>query len=372
VLVVSQVAVCLLLLVLTGVLLRNSAALQQLEVGYDTHAVVSPLIFSRTQDADAARLARHLETQPWVSTVAAALRAPLSGRMRSTPLKPAGRNRAAASGYNMVTPEYFDLLRIPIQRGRNFTAVEARAKASVAIVSQATASLFWPGEDALGKTIDAPQLHLTGTVIGIAKDVVSGMLFDGIDRSMVYFPAQVGSAEARTLLVRGKMDSDRTRQLVEKSLSDVLPDRGSLALAAEDSQLVQVYPFRAAMAIAFGLGAVALLLTISGMYGVMSYSVGQRTREIGIRMALGASPGSVVGLVLGQSGRLAIVGLALGLTGSLALAKLLSTAFFMLRIFDLAAYGVGLGVVALAALAASYFPSRRAARINPMDTLRAE
>jgi ABC-type antimicrobial peptide transport system permease subunit len=159
---------------------------------------------------------------------------------------------------------------------------------------------------------------------------------------------------------------------VEKSLSDVLPDRGSLALAAEDSQVLQVYPFKAAMAIAFGLGAVALLLTVSGMYGVMSYSVGQRTREIGIRMALGASPGSVIGLVLGQSGRLAIVGLAVGLAGSLALAKLLSIAFFMLRAFDLAAYGVGLGVVALAALAASYFPSRRAARINPMDTLRAE
>ena len=371
-LVVSQVAVCLLLLVLTGVLLRNSAALQKLEVGYDTHALVSPLIFSRTPEADAARLARHLEMQPWVSSIAAGLRPPLSGRVRSTSLKPAGQERAATSGYNIVTPEYFELLGIPIQRGRKFSAEEARAKASVVIVSQATGRLFWPGEDPLGKTIDAPQLHLSGTVIGIAKDVVSGNLFDGVDRSMVYFPAQIGSADARTLLVRGKVDSDRTRQLVEKSLSDVFPDRASLALAADDSLVLQVYPFKAAMGIAFGLGAVALLLTVSGMYGVMSYSVGQRTREIGIRMALGASPGNVVRLVLGQSGRLAIVGLALGLAGSLALAKLLSIAFFMLRPFDLGAYAVGLGAVALAALTASYFPSRRAARINPMDTLRGE
>ena len=371
-LVVSQVAVCLVLLVLTGFLLRNSAALQQLEVGYDTRGVVAPLVFSRTPESDASKLARHLQMQPWVSSIAAALRVPLSGRVRSTPLKPAGGQHMAAGGYNMVSPEYFSLLQIPILRGRNFTAEEARAAASVAVVSQATARLFWLGEDALGKTIDAPQLHLRATVVGVSKDVTSGMLFDGVDRSMVYFPTSIGSVQARTLIVRGKTDSDGTRQLVERALSELLPDRGSLALSAEDSLAVQVYPFRAAMAIAFVLGALALLLTVSGMYGVMAYSVGQRTREIGIRMALGASPGSVIGLVLGQSSRLAIVGLAFGFAGSLALAKLLNVAFFMLRTFDLAAYGVGFGVVALAALLAAYVPSRRAARINPMDTLRAE
>ena len=132
---------------------------------------------------------------------------------------------------------------------------------------------------------------------------------------------------------------------------------------------MQVYPFRAAMAVAFVLGALALLLTVSGMYGVMSYSVGQRTRETGIRMALGASPGIVTGLILRQSGRLVVLGLACGLAGSMALAKLLNVAFFMLRTFDLAAYAAGLSVVALAA---AYVPSRRAAGITPMETLRAE
>jgi predicted permease len=367
-LVVSQVGVCLLLLVLTGVLLRNSAALQKLDVGYDTHSVVSPLIFSRTADADAAKLARHLEAQPWVASVAATLHTPLNGRVRSVQLQPAGSRHTVAAGYNMVSPGYFDLLHIPILRGRGFTAQDA----SAAIVSQATARLFWPGEEALGKTVDVPQFHTRSVVIGVVKDVASGMLFDGTDRTMVYFPVAIGSPEARTLIVRGKVDSGKTRELLEQSLSEVLPDRGSLAISAEDSLVLQVYPFRAAMVISFLLGGVALLLTISGMYGVMSYAVGQRTREIGIRMALGASPGSVIGLVLGQSGRLAVVGLAFGLACSLALAKLLGMVFFMLRTFDAAAYGAGVLVVALAALAAAWLPSRRAARINPMDTLRAE
>ena len=367
-LVASQVAVCLLLLVLAGVLLRNSAALQRLEVGYDTRGVVSPLIFSSTADADAAKLARHLGTQPWVANVAVALRAPLSGRVRSTPLIPSGRTHAQTSGYNNVSPQYFDVLRVPILRGRNFHPGET----SVAIVSQATAARFWPGQDALGQTLEAPDLHTRSVVIGVAADVASGMLFDGLDRTMVYFPTELGTPQARTLIVRAKTDSGRARELMEQALTDVLPDRGSLAVAAEDSFVLQVYPFRAAMVVSLLLGGVALLLTISGMYGVMAYLVGQRTREIGIRMALGASPGSVIRLVLGQSGRLALIGLACGLAASLALARLLSVAFFMLRNFDLAAYAAGLGVVTLAALAAAWIPSRRAAHINPMDTLRAE
>ncbi|MDR3703863.1 MAG: ADOP family duplicated permease [Candidatus Sulfopaludibacter sp.] len=367
-LVASQVAVCLLLLVLTGVLLRNSAALRRLEVGYDTRGMVSPLIFSSTANADAAKLARHLEAQPWVASVAVALRAPLSGRVRSVPLVPSGRTHAEASGYNNVSSEYFDVLHIPILRGRNFLPGET----SAAIVSQATARRFWPGQNALGQTLDAPEFHTRSVVIGVAQDVVSGMLFDGLDRSMVYFPTALGSAQARTLIVRAKTDSARARELLEQSLTDVLPDRGSLAVAAEDSFVLQVYPFRAAMVISLVLGGVALLLTISGMYGVMAYVVGQRSREIGIRMALGASPGSVIRLVLAQSGRLAAIGLVCGLAGSLALARLLSVAFFMLRTFDLPAYTAGLTVVTLAALAAAWIPSRRAAHINPMDTLRAE
>jgi predicted permease len=367
-LVVSQIAVCLLLLVLTGVLLRNSAALRRLETGYDMHGVVSPLIFSSTAEADAAKLARDLETQPWVARVAVALRAPLSGRARSVLVIPSGRTHAEASGYNNVSPAYFDVLQIPIVRGRGFRSGET----SVAIVSQATAQRFWPGQDALGRTIDAPDFHTRSVVIGVARDVVSGMLFDGPDRTMVYFPTDLGTPQARTLVVRAKTDSGKARELMEQSLTDVLPDRGSLAVAAEDSFVLQVYPFRAAMVISLVLGGVAMLLTISGMYGVMAYVVGQRRREIGIRMALGASSGSVIRLVLGQSGRLAALGLACGLAGSLALAKLLGTAFFMLRAFDAAAYTAGVMVVTVAVLAAAWIPSRRAAHINPMETLRAE
>lgn len=120
------------------------------------------------------------------------------------------------------------------------------------------------------------------------------------------------------------------------------------------------------------MGLVALMLTASGMYGVMSYLVGQRTKEIGVRMALGATRGSVIELVFRQSGRLAVVGIGVGIALAIGMSKLMGTIFFLPQPYDAVAYGCGLGVVVLAGAAATYVPSRRAAQIDPMEILRAE
>jgi ABC-type antimicrobial peptide transport system permease subunit len=143
-------------------------------------------------------------------------------------------------------------------------------------------------------------------------------------------------------------------------------------MAMEDTFVAQAYPFRAASWVASLLGAVALALTISGMYGVMSYLVSQRTKEIGIRMALGATPGSVVRAVLGQSMRLAALGLSVGLFLSFGASKVLGHVLLIMDTYDVPAYLAGVVIISGATLAAAFFPSQRAVRVNPADTLRAE
>lgn len=252
----------------------------------------------------------------------------------------------------------------------------------MAIVSEATARHFWPHEEALGKTIaigasrnrapaEQPKMG-TVVVVGIAGDVVSGMLFNGVDSTMIYLPTSVNAGRAPQLLIRAKSNTAAARESLESATAAVIPDRGVLTIALEDSFALQVWPFQAASFIAFALGTLALALSISGMYGIMSYLVGQRAKELGIRMALGASPGSVVALMLKQSGRLAAAGLLAGVVLSFAASKLLVHLFLMAPAFDLVAYAGGLAVVGAAAMTAAFVPSRRASRIDPVKTLRAE
>jgi predicted permease len=380
-LVVSQVAICLVLLIMTGVLMRSSASLKDTEVGFATNGMVYPVFFDRTHAPRSQQLMQYLEQQPWVDSMALALRPPLGGSVRTIPMTPAGRNHVEAAGFNFISAGYFRLLGIPVVRGRDFTPSETDAEAAVAIVSQATARHFWPNQDALGQTIQIGKLardrgdqpnNTSAVIVGIAKDVVSGLVFDGPEPTMIYFPTSIRPSRSPVVMVRARLDSALARTALETALKAALPDRPSAAVSVEDGLALQSYPFRAAAWIGFALGTVALLLTISGVYSVMSYLVSQRTKEIGIRMAVGASPGNVVGLVLRQSIWLAGSGIILGSLVSLVLGRLLTHVFYMIRPFDLIAYTAGCAAVAIAAMASAFVPSRRASRIDPVQTLRAQ
>jgi predicted permease len=380
-LVVSQVTICLVLLIMTGVLMRCSASLKDTKVGFDTKGMVYPVFFDRTQAPPSQRLTQDLEQQPWVESMALALRPPLGGSVRTIPITPAGTHQGEAAGFNFISSGYFRLLGIPIVRGRDFTPAEMDAEAAVAIVSQATARHFWPNQDALGQTIQIGKLarprgdqpnNTSAVIIGVAKDVVSGLVFDGPEPTMIYFPTSIRSNRSPAVMVRARLDSAAARVSLENALKVDLPDRAAIAVSVEDGLALQSYPFRAAAWIGFALGTVALLLTISGIYSVMSYLVSQRTKEIGIRMAVGASPGNVVGLILRQALWLAGSGLILGCLVSLGLGSLLAHVFYMIRPFDFIAYVAGCAAVMIAAMASAFVPSRRASRIDPVQTLRAE
>jgi predicted permease len=381
-LVVSQITICLVLLVVTVVLMRSSASFQNTHPGFETRGIAYPIFFGRGKDDVNSRLVQYLATQPWVDSIAAAVRPPLGGTVHMISISLPGRYQTERTGVNLVSAEYFGMLGIPILSGRNFAVSETEGEAPVAIVSQATARRLWPAQDAIGQTIEVEAVVRGSTVdqpkagsavvVGIAKDVVSGLVMDGPDATMIYFPTSIKAKRGPMLMVRTRLDTLAARQSLETALKAAWPDRPSIAVAMEDGFAMQVYPFLGASWIGFILGLIALALTVSGMYGVMSYLVSTRTKEIGIRMSLGASPGNVVGLILRQSGVLAGLGIGAGLLISLVIGKLLTSVFYMIRPFDAIAYGAGIGVVAVAAIASAFIPSRRASRIDPVETLRAE
>jgi putative ABC transport system permease protein len=168
--------------------------------------------------------------------------------------------------------------------------------------------------------------------------------------------------------VRGEVEAERRR--LDAKLAALAPGAVGDFHSLDQNRALGIYPFRAASFIGFAVGGLALLLTISGIYGVLSYLVTQRTKEIGIRVALGATTGTVTGLVLKQSLRLAAIGIGFGVSLALVLSHLLASQLIFLRTFDVAAFSAGVILVTCAALAAGYIPSRKAARIDPIQTLR--
>jgi predicted permease len=378
-LLVLQVAVCLILVVVTGILVRGGSSYRETNVGFNTSGVQYPLVFGELDQPATVKLAHSLLTDPRVQMVAAVSRPPLGEYVPALPVTAEGREEVVHAGYRLVSPEYFPMLDLPILRGRNFRVDEAKSEAGVVIISQSTAHRFWLNQDPLGRRIrllrstassEATPKATEVVVVGVTKDVVSGMLFDGLDRSMLYFPTSLEARKGLTLLVRDNVEPNSGTRPLEAMLATVLPHRASAAMSLEDALDAQVYPFRAASWIGSVLGVIALLLSASAMYGVMSFHVSQRTKEIGIRMALGATRTSVVRTFLGRSMRLSGMGLGFGILVSLAVSRVLQHFLLRLESFDVLAYAIGAGTVATASLLAAFFPTNRAAGLNPVEAIR--
>jgi hypothetical protein len=286
-----------------------------------------------------------------------------------------------------VSPEYFQVFQLPILRGRSFTAEEARAGAALAVISQATAQRLWPEGDALDQILRiepnprqrrsladpraGPPAYPSARVIGIARDAVNGWVGDGVDRTCVFLPS-TAQAPGNVLFAQVRGEPEAARRRIDSTLSASLPGSISQIQTMDEILAVQRYPFRASYWISAAIGGLALLLTLSGVYGVLSYLVTQRTKEIGIRVALGASTGSVAGLVLKQSLKFSAAGTMIGALAALGVSRILASQVdaFLFDSFDAIAYGMVAGLVMAASACAAYLPSRRAARIEPLTTLR--
>jgi hypothetical protein len=256
-----------------------------------------------------------------------------------------------------------------------FSGEEARAREGVVVVSDATARRLWPSGSAIGQVAtlvspyQADSAGRTVRVIGIVGDVVAGFIGDPSDHPMLYEPGAVES-ELATLIVATHSDAARARNEVQELIAGVDPG-GSVEIHSLDEAVdVQVYPFRAAHWVASALGVIALLLTITGIYGVLAYVVALREKEIGIRLALGATRRIIVGLVVRQSIRLAVTGVVAGAALALGVSRFIASRLTMMPAFDAVALVAGALVVLVAAIAAAYVPSRRAANVDPVESLR--
>jgi putative ABC transport system permease protein len=378
-LVSTQIAVCLTLVVLTGILLRNSSSYQQTDVGFDPQGICYPIGVSGWDKATSDRLLQALQAEPAVESVSFVLNPPMGASFK-LPVLAAGGSAAVDAGFNLVSPEYFHQLRLPILQGRALTAEESRNEAAVTVINQATARAFWPNQDPIGKTIrivssegsPAPLKFAQAVVVGVTRNIISGMVYEGTDPTMLYFPSSVEARGSLTPLVRFKSGPGSPQTMLEKLTATALPDRAAGTMSLEDMFSLQVYPLRMASWIAGLLGVIALLLTASAMYGAMGNVVSQRTKEVGIRMALGATSTDIVSFFLRYCLRLAAIGLLGGTALSFGLSKVIGNLIVVLNTFDAPAYAAGMAVVLLTGALAAYLPIRRIARANSIEAIRPE
>jgi predicted permease len=375
-LVVGQVAASLVLLVSAGIFVRNAQRMHRIDPGFDVDHVIE----IRT-DGSKPRLMQKLKEDPRFEAGSEVYRTPLRGRL--FPVWVNVNGRVWPLSYNYVESEYFETLQIPVRRGRIFTPEEARAQARVAVVSEATARLLWQREDPVGKTFGVsppnPGDRFSGgnyQVIGVVPDVIGGVLYLGKDfSSAIHLPAIAGDPRNGSLVVRSRDVSPAAIAGIRKLCAGTEGVYGCDPVMLREFVWKQRFPHVAASNISSAMGALALALTCIGLYGVVAFAVVQRTREIGVRMALGARPASVLGSILTQTIRRVVLGIAIGIPVCIALSKIMAAAVFApktVETFDAAAYIAAPLFLAAVTLAAAYVPARRAIKIDPIAALRQE
>ena len=385
--VVGQVAMSLVLLVSAGLLVRALTRAHNVFPGERPQEVVTVTLGPHLLGYDDARtrefyrqLVERAESLPGVESAGLADGVPVAGGYAMTAFEIKGEQRMA--GVNSVSPGYFDTLGIPVVRGRDFAAGDRAGAPAVAVVDEALARRFFAGEDPVGQliTFDA------GPAQGRRQIEVVGVVRGGADVSLgwrphffVYLPAEqplFGEGATRRMILHARA----RRPLHEQTLAALRRETAALdsnvPVLSASPLAEQIYaallPQRVAAAIAGVFGLVGLALASVGIYGLVSYTVAQRTREIGVRMALGAQTRDVLALILRRGLRLSAYGIALGLAGAFAATRLLGEMLYGLSATDpLTFAGVAL-LLAAVALLASYVPARRAARVDPMVALRYE
>jgi predicted permease len=374
-LVIGQVTLSVVLLIAAGLLLATAKRAQRTDPGIRTADVIQvelpPRFASRALDI--------LRREPIVRSIAGASATALDGLFPQVNIAAEG-DRSRRVYYNVVTPTWFSVLDLPILRGRTFTEEEARSRVPVAIVSASMARTFWGDRDPIGQTLVIPATdrdarflasYRSSRVIAVAQDAIPGAIIVPASSPVVYFPQTV-EASAHRLLVRTTGDVGRAQIRLDSALAAI--DSGAIQEmhSLDQALALQVYPWRAMHWVASALGALALALTLIGVYGVMSYMIAQRRKEMGIRLALGAAESSLIILVLRQSMRLSAAGLVAGSVLALGVSALMRSVLVNAAAYDLVGYGGAIALVAVSCLFAAYLPARRAAVVNPVETLRAD
>ncbi|HEX8775381.1 MAG TPA: ABC transporter permease [Pyrinomonadaceae bacterium] len=387
-LVVSEIALALVLLVGAGLLIRSFMRLQQVDPGFEPKSVVAmeivlPFIAPsnyKEPEQQAAFFRQTLEraaTLPGVQAATVVSSLPLSGAFESTDVIIEGQPEPPngdwpPANYTMVSADYFRVMSIPLMKGRALTERDTKESPGVVVINETMARHYWPGEDAIGKRLTMGFEKTPREVVGVVGDVRQNSL-DVETPLAVYLPYQQFPYPGMTLVVRTVSDPASMAAAVRREVQAIdasLPV--SNVRSMDEVVATSVSQRRFNMTLLGIFASVALLLSAVGIYGVMSYSVTQRTHEIGIRIALGAGSRDILRLVVGQGMLLTLIGVALGLAASLVLTRLMASLIYGVSATDpLTFAGVSLAL-ALVALLACLIPARRATKVDPMEALRYE
>ncbi len=377
-LVVCEIALALVLVTGAGILIKSFVRLLEVDPGFDPRGVLTMHISippSRDPNILFHRIQQSVGALPGVDSVAASNAIPLAAsRANSSRFNVPGSplinpDALPAAQLRTASPDYFRTLHIPIRSGRAFT--ERDLGQPVAIINEAMARRFWPGKDPVGEKYVAgvwgPQ-PAWATIVGVVGDVKQFGL-DSEPSMDEYFP---GLAPAY-LIVHTSGDAASLIQTVRREVRNIdaeLPI--SDVRTMEQIAATSVQPRRSTATLLAVFAALALVLALVGIYGMMSWSVAQRTREIGVRMALGAAEANVMGLILGQGMKMTLIGMAIGAAGALALRRILASLVFQVSTADPWIYcGVAAAMFGVA-VAACYLPARRASRVDPLIALRSD
>ena len=384
-LVIGQVTMSLTLVIMAGLFLRALEHAAAIEPGFDERRVdVVQLDLSLAgYTADSARpfvreLLERIRSLPGVESATLSVDVPLDGgRMGLGGLKAPGktppRGQYFQADWNIVEPGLFGTLKLPLVRGRDFTAADTASSQWVAIVNEALAAAIWPGEDPVGKQVIVPDENKQRevTIVGVTGNARLVWLTGPVE-PYIYMPFAQRYLPRVSLLVRTTDDRSAVAEVrtLLRTMNAGLPITESMRLS--ELTAIGMVPQRMAASVAGTLGIVGLLLCAIGIYGVTSYSVAQRTREIGIRVALGADRVDVIRLVLRQGLVLAAAGTAIGVVIAGAGSTFLESLLYGMRGLDPITFAGACLLFAAVTLVASYIPARRATRVDPMVALRNE
>jgi len=383
-LVVFESAIAVILLIGAGLLVRSLIALQHVDPGFDPDNVLtmridlSPNKYNTPEKTS--NFFQQLEARvaglPGVETVGSVTELPLSGQPNDIPFTVEGRPPVAPgqefdADFRRVNQNYFSALRIPLLRGRTFTAQEARQGDLVTIVSQQLVDAVFPNEEPLGKRLVTAIGKQAFEIIGVVGDLHHRSLAEGQPFPAMYFPTlQSGRTN---LVIRTHGDPLSIVGAVRKEVQAIDPDQPLAAVKPMTEWIessVAAPRYRTTLLALFA--ALAMILAATGIYGVMSYSVAQRTHEIGVRMALGARRFDVLQLVVRQGMLLTIAGVVLGLIGAFALTRVMSSLLFGVTTKDPITFAVVAVLLVAVAFIACFVPARRATKVDPLVALRYE